>query len=170
MLGECPSGQNEFILVRTTKGYAYEESLSIYFGTDTSTTPVYEETENSQGNNAVYTHTICLNTGVHTVVMGDTFGDGWNSGSQLQVFQGEREVASITWTCTKSQTTSCTTTFSTTELPAWQFTSTPQTGSDWTTGTIDWPSSSSGFPAPTTTTHISVIYFHSRVKTRLVFW
>ena len=129
-----------------------DESLDIYLGAGTSTEPVYSEPVGIYAKNSQYTKYQCLSYGLHTAMMHDSFGDGWSTGSQLQIsFNGE-VLATILWTCAKSSTYSCTTTFSLAEPPEWQYTSDPQTGSDWTTGNVTWPSSSSDFPAPTTTT------------------
>ena len=129
-----------------------DESLDIYLGAGTSTEPVYSEPVGIYAKNSQYTKYQCLSSGLHTAVMRDSFGDGWNSGSQLQISLNGEVLATILWTCAKSSTFTCTTTFTLVEPLTWQYTSTPQTGSDWKTGAIDWPSSSSDFPAPTTTT------------------
>ena len=150
--GACTSGQFEYTLVRTTSLYGAEESLNLYLGSDTSASPVYTESAGSLAASSTYTSTQCLTPGSYTAVMEDTFGDGWSSGSQLEISQSGTVLATISWTCATSSTFSCTTTFTLAEPPEWQYTSTPQTTSDWTTGTIDWPSASSDFPAPTTTT------------------
>ena len=130
---------------------AFEEGLTIYEG-DTSGSIAYYEAINYLSSNTVTTISQCLTPGAYTAVMGDTYGNGWTPGSMMQILLNGVEIAVISWTCATTSTYSCTTTFSTSDLPEWQYSSTPQTTSDWTTGTIDWPSASSDFPAPTTTT------------------
>ena len=149
---ECPAGQTSFILVRMTSSYASEESLNLYLGSDTSANPVYTESVYSLASSTTYSSTRCLSYGAYTAVMGDSYGDGWSSGSRLEIMFAGSILATVQWTCATTSTQSCTSTFTLAEPPSWQYTSTPQTGSDWKTGAIDWPSASSDFPAPTTTT------------------
>ena len=149
---------------RTTKLYAYEESLNIYAGTSASGTPVYSESGSNLANNKVYDPTShCLAFGTYFAQMGDSYGDGWSTGSVLSIKQGGEQIALIQWSCGGSASNkvySCSQFFTIEAPPEWQYSATAQTSSSWTTGELDWTSYTGNFPAPTTTTR----YFRRSIQ------
>ena len=73
------------------------------------------------------------------------------------------EVVVIEWTCggsASSRVYSCSQIFVIDPPPAWQYSSTPQTSSSWTTEDLDWTGYSGDYPAPTTTTR----YFRRSIQ------
>ena len=161
---QCAEGEVAVTFQRTTKLYAYEESLNIYFGTSATGTPVYTLAGSGLANNHVYDPTShCLAYGTYTAQMSDSYGDGWTSGSKLSIKLGDVEIALIQWTCGGSLSNrvySCSQ-FFTIETPAeWQYSATAQTSSSWTTGEVDWTSYAGNYPAPTTT----IRYFRRSIQ------
>ena len=145
---------------RTTKIYATEESLDIYFGSTTGT-PIYSEDAVLLTSNKVYNPTNhCLAYGTYIAQLGDRYGDGWSDGSNLSIKQDGVEIARITWTCGTSQTKFCSQLFTIEAPPEWQYSASVQTSSSWTTGDLDWPSYAGNYPAPTTT----VRYFRRSIQ------
>ena len=161
---QCAEGEVAVTFQRTTNAYANEESLNIYFGSSATGTPIYTEASSTLTNHHVYDPTShCLTYGTYFAQMGDTFGDGWSTGSVLSIKQGGEEIALIQWTCGGSlynKVFSCSQ-FFTIEAPVeWQYSATAQTSSSWTTGELDWTSYTGDFPAPTTTTR----YFRRSIQ------
>ena len=146
---------------RTTKAYYNEESLNIYAGSTATGTPIYSETTFTYSSVGVQTATShCLAYGTYIAQMGDSYGDGWSSGSILTITVGSEEVAVIQWTCGTSGAYTCSQ-FFTIEAPVeWQYSAIAQTSSSWITGELDWTSYTGNFPAPTTTTR----YFRRSIQ------
>ena len=68
-------------MVRTTSSWASEESFRIYRGEGTSGQLVYTQPTISTA--TTNTYTVCLMNTLHTILMTDTYGDGWSSGSKV---------------------------------------------------------------------------------------
>lgn len=66
-------------VIRTYGYYAYEESFFVYQGSSATGTAVYS----LLGNDGAKNEDACFPMGVVTLVLKDTFGDGWSSGSNL---------------------------------------------------------------------------------------
>ena len=122
--------------------YGEEESLYIYAGASATGTPIYSEDINTLQASKVYDPTNhCLAYGTYFALMGDSYGDGWTSGSNLLISDEGVEVVVIEWTCggsASSRVYSCSQIFVIDPPPAWQYSSTPQTSSSWTTEDLDW--------------------------------
>ena len=84
---------------RTTKAYGNEESLYIYAGSTATGEPIYSETIGLQVDTVYEPTTHCLTYGTYFAQMGDSYGDGWTSGSKLSIKLGDVEVAVIQWSC-----------------------------------------------------------------------
>ena len=115
-------------------------------------------------NNKVYDPTDhCLAHGTYYVQMRDSYGDGWTTGSKLSIKQGSEEIVQVVWTCGGSYNNrvyTCSQTFTVGPPAEWQYSSTAQTSSSWTTGELDWTSYAGNYPAPTTTTR----YFRRSIE------
>ena len=75
-------------IIRTTKSYASEESFKIMDGN----TIVY--TQPSLSNSRTYTWSITLVTKSYTLIMTDSYGDAWSSGSSVEFKVGETSFGS----------------------------------------------------------------------------
>ena len=79
-LVQLPCGNKlSIIIIRTCGSWAYEESFDIYEGSSSTDSLFHQE-----GCSAMTTN-ICINPVVHTIVMKDSYGDGWSSGSSVTV-------------------------------------------------------------------------------------
>ena len=138
--------------------------MDIYAGTSATGTPVYSEAVGSYTTVGVQPETNhCLAYGSYFVQMRDFFGDGWTTGSILSIKQGGEEIVQVVWTCGGSYSNrvyTCSQTFTIEAPPEWQYSSTAQTSSSWTTGELDWTSYAGNYPAPTTTTR----YFRRSIE------
>ena len=138
--------------------------MDIYAGTSATGTPIYSEVNSQMINNKVYDPTDhCLAHGSYYVQMRDSYGDGWTTGSKLSIKQGGEEIVQVVWTCGGSYSNrvyTCSQTFTVGPPPEWQYSSTAQTSSSWTTGELDWTSYAGNYPAPTTTTR----YFRRSIE------
>ena len=157
-MADCETGQVEVTLTRTVGSYASEESYTIYQG---------EGTAGSESNPIVVTQTyglgttprvVCLAVGIHTIKMEDTYGDGWSSGSQLNVIIGGETIGSFRLVGNYPNAKLSTATFIASPPinqfkygQSWKYTNEAQTGDNWTTQAVTWTEGST-FPTVTTTT------------------
>ena len=79
-LVQLPCGNKlSIIIIRTCGSWAYEESFDIYQGSSSTNSLFHQETCSAMTTN------LCINPVVHTIVMKDSYGDGWSSGSSVTV-------------------------------------------------------------------------------------
>lgn len=71
-------------MTRVTKSYAFEESFSIFKGPNTEGELVYTQPTPLQ-NDQVYTWIKCFKRTLHTILMLDSYGDGWTKDSNLVI-------------------------------------------------------------------------------------
>ena len=71
-------------MIRTTNIQSGEESFKIYQGSSTSGTVVY--TQPSISNSDEHTWEICLSGGSYTLMLTDSYGDGWEYYSNLKLY------------------------------------------------------------------------------------
>ena len=154
-MADCEAGKIEVTLVRTYGSYASEESYTIYEGEGTTGTIVVPKV---QGTGTTTTTTHCMNAGIHTVKMEDSYGDAWSSGSNLNVYIGGELIAVFHLTGNYPNAKLDTGTF-TVAAPInqfgygqnWKYTNEAQTGATWTTQAVTWTEGAT-FPVVSTTT------------------
>ena len=85
LLGICYSNEISITIIRTCGSWPGEESFDIYQGSgSTSSSSFHQETCSAMTTN------LCINPVVHTIVMTDSYGDGWDSGSRVIIrYQGQ---------------------------------------------------------------------------------
>ena len=111
-----PPNQVEVTLIRTTKNWGYEESFKIYEGDNTNEANlkfVQPSVEAYQS----YTWTISLSSTLHTIVMTDSYGDGWTNGSTLEIRANGMTVGTFSLNSGSQKIETCTSP-SPTEAPA----------------------------------------------------
>ena len=93
----------------------------------------------------------CLNPTIHTLVMTDTYGDGWTTGSSVTISVGTLTIG--TYRLSTGTSTTVSVVFENLFLYGgnWKYTNEAQSSTGWTTQTVSWTEGSS-FPAVTTTT------------------
>ena len=80
LLGVCYGNEILIEIIRTCSDWENEESFDIYEGSSSTSSPIFR-----QGTCYSNTYNICINPVVHTIVMRDSYGDGWSSGSSITV-------------------------------------------------------------------------------------
>ena len=80
LLGICYSNDTLITIVRTCGSYASEESFDIYEGSESTSSSIFH-----QGRCSAMTTNLCISPVVHTIVMRDSYGDGWSSGSRVTI-------------------------------------------------------------------------------------
>ena len=108
---------------------------------------------------STYTYSVCLAPVQHTVVMTDTYGDGWTAGSSLTVKIDDLEFG--TFILSRGYTASAVFSLSGHLLPnsVWQYSDSPQMTAEWTTAKVEWTEYSS-FPV----SHSIARYFRRRIS------
>ena len=108
---------------------------------------------------STYTYSVCLAPVQHTVVMTDTYGDGWTAGSSLTVKIDDLEFG--TFILSRGYTASAVFSLSGHLLPnsLWQYSDSPQMTAEWTTAKVEWTEYSS-FPV----SHSIARYFRRRIS------
>ena len=94
-LPTCTTGEEVITFIRTTKYYAYQEDFIIR----NSNGVVYYR-QPSVSNYQQYTWSVTLCKGSYWIVMTDTYGDGWSSGSNVVLKVGSTTIG--TYTCSSS--------------------------------------------------------------------
>ena len=96
----CHEGQIAVQLQRICKAYPGQESFEIYEGTGDNLVepPIYQQSQCS-----AITTSICMNHTEHTIVMHDSYGDKWSSGSVV-ILSHDEEI--ISFTCNERYTES----------------------------------------------------------------
>ena len=85
ILGICYGNEILIEIIRTCGSYPGEESFDIYQGSSSTTNSIFH-----QGRCSAMTTKLCINPVVHTIVMTDSYGDGWDSGSRVIIrYQGQ---------------------------------------------------------------------------------
>ena len=86
----CHEGQIEVQLQRICKSYPSEESFEIYEGTGDNLVepPIYQQSQCS-----AITTSICMNPTGHTIVMHDSYGNKWSSGSVVILSHDEKIIS-----------------------------------------------------------------------------
>ena len=136
-------------MVRTTSNWASEESFRIYRGEGTSGQLVYTQPTISTA--TTNTYTVCLMNTLHTILMTDTYGDGWSSGSKVVLSYLGDEIGTFTLPSGTTGTQTFSIGFYVNEEAAWRYSNTPETSTSWTTGTCTWQETAS-YPAVSTMT------------------
>ncbi len=87
----CQSNEIEATLIRQYGSYdAYRESFRIYKGTSTSGTLIMSKQGYGAYNNRQYSYSICIEPNQsYYIQYQDSYGDGWNSGSYIQIMNGD---------------------------------------------------------------------------------
>ena len=141
-------------VVRTYGSWGYEESMYIYEGATTTGTYVYS----LLGSAGAKDEEVCFSPGLHTIQMKDTYGDGWSTGSFLYLYVGGVSLGAFRIVNTKEGTQQVTFPVMISTGDGWKYTSTAQTGTEWTTQAVSWEEMTT-FPAVTTITR----YFRKTV-------
>ena len=83
----CSDGEIRSTFIRKCGTFSYQESIYIYKGTSTTTTPIYSMSGCEEGSEKK-----CIAPGVtYTIIMKDSWGNGWSTGSSLTiVYRGSR--------------------------------------------------------------------------------
>ena len=97
----CTTGQETITLVRTTKGWAYEED---FFIRDSNNVVRFRQPAIS--NNQQYTWSVTLCQGLCTILMTDSLGDSWSSNSNVVIKKGSTTIG--TFRCLNSHSTTST--------------------------------------------------------------
>ena len=95
----CTTGQETITLIRTTKGWAYEEDFIIR---DSNNVVRFRQPVLSE--NKQYTWSVTLCKGVYTILMTDSNGDKWSTDSNVVIKKGSTTIG--IFSCTNSQSTS----------------------------------------------------------------
>ena len=94
-LPTCTTGEEVITFIRTTKSWASEEDFIIR-----NTNYVVYFRQPSVSNNQQYTWSVTLCKESYLIVMTDTYGDGWSSGSNVVLKVGSTTIG--TYTCSSS--------------------------------------------------------------------
>ena len=97
----CTTGQEAISLVRTTTNFAYEEDFIIR---DSSGYVRFRQPVLS--NDQQYTWSVTLCKGVYTILMTDSYGDKWSTGSNVVIKKGSTTIG--TFSCTNTHSTTST--------------------------------------------------------------
>ena len=97
----CNTGQETITLIRTTKDDADEEDFIIR---DSNGYVRFRQPVLS--NNQQYTWSVTLCKGVYTILMTDSFGDKWSTGSNVVIKKGSTTIG--TFSCTNTHSTTST--------------------------------------------------------------
>ena len=95
---DCTTGQETITLIRTTKQYAYEEDFIIR-----DSNGYMKFRQPTLSNNRQYTWSVTLCKGVYTILMTDSYGDKWSTGSNVVIKKGSTTIG--TFSCTNSHST-----------------------------------------------------------------
>ena len=90
-LPACTTGEEVITFIRTTKSWASEEDFIIR-----NTNYVVYFRQPSVSNNQQYTWSVTLCKESYLIVMTDTYGDGWSSGSNVVLKVGSTTIGSFT--------------------------------------------------------------------------
>ena len=94
------SNETLITIVRTCGSYASEESFDIYEGSESTSSSIFH-----QGSCSAMTTKVCINPVVHTIVMKDSYGDGWSSGSSVTIrYQDESYTYTVASGSSRSET------------------------------------------------------------------
>ena len=80
LLGICYSNEISITIIRTCGSWPGEESFDIYEGSGSTSSSIFHQETCS-----AMTTNLCINPVVHTIVMRDSYGDGWSSGSRVTI-------------------------------------------------------------------------------------
>ena len=128
--------------------------MYIYEGATTTGTYVYS----LLGSAGAKDEEVCFSPGLHTIQMKDTYGDGWSTGSFLYLYVGGVSLGAFRIVNTREGTQQVSFPVMISTGDGWKYTSTAQTGTEWTTQAVSWEEMTS-FPAVTTITR----YFRKTV-------
>ena len=97
----CTTGQETITLIRTTKGWAYEEDFIIR-----DSNGYMKFRQPALSNDQQYTWSVTLCKGVYTILMTDSYGDKWSTGSNVVIKKGSTTIG--TFSCTNTHSTTST--------------------------------------------------------------
>ena len=123
--------------------------MYLYQGSSASGTAVYTLIGVSGDTSKV--EEVCLNPVEHTLLMTDTYGDGWSTGSSVTITVSGLTIGTYRLATGTSSTASVVFENLFVFGGNWKYTNQAQTGTGWTTQAVSW-SEGSSFPAVTTTT------------------
>ena len=144
---DCESGMAKVHMIRTYGYYAYEESFYVYQGSTTTGTAAYS----LAGGSGNKDEDVCFPTGLITIVLKDTWGDGWSSNSYLYLSIEGIDLGTFHLSSGSQATSTLTIPSVITKASGWKYTSSAQTGTSWTTQAVTWEEMTS-FPEVSTTT------------------
>ena len=97
----CTTGQETITLIRTTQSWVSEEDFIIR-----DSNGYMKFRQPALSNNRQYTWSVTLCKGVYTILMSDSFGNKWSTGSNVVIKKGSTTIG--TFSCTNTHSTTST--------------------------------------------------------------
>ncbi|KAK8812269.1 hypothetical protein WA158_007503 [Blastocystis sp. Blastoise] len=160
----CESNEIELTIFKHYTIYAGEESFDLWNGAVDTGTKLLGVTATSSDGYTDQTWTVCSTSGLHTLVLIDSYGDGWGSSyytTYMTVSMGGLEIGRFTMPYQSGQSykTDTKTFTPTLDVPfggSWKYSDVSQSGTGWAASTYSdssWSTATgASFPAFTATT------------------
>ena len=97
----CTTGQETITLIRTTQSWVSEEDFII-----SDSNGYMKFRQPALSNDQQYTWSVTLCKGVYTILMTDSYGDKWSTGSNVVIKKGSTTIG--TFSCTNTHSTTST--------------------------------------------------------------
>ncbi|KAK8803411.1 hypothetical protein WA158_001105 [Blastocystis sp. Blastoise] len=160
----CNEGESTVTVSIWYSRYAQEQSVTIWKGKDTSVQHIFREQGITSYQSVEKRYDICISSGLYTIRLGDSFGDGWgftNDPSWVQLIYNNRvfledSIPFVANTFFKEKLNTFVFPFALQESVSWKYSDISQSSTSWTDKTYAdslWSEATVGtFPAFTATT------------------